>query len=350
MYNRHMDKKAFFRSGQFHGNRIHGIYAGIVCLIVLSILGSALYFLPCFWAVPKRGYFRVVPSQTGAATAQALQRQGFIQSPGLFRFFLSVTGYGKQIKAGEYALHSQMSMYALVRKLTCGTSDAYEVVIPEGYTVRQIARAVASHGRISEQAFLQAANNDSLLYPYMRTSRPVVFKAEGFLFPDTYALPYTANADEAVRIMLDNFNRKLTPARRQRLQAAHMTVTEWVTLASLVEREAKFQADRQPIAAAFRQRLRIGMKLQSDASISYAMGNHKSTYDITDTQYASPYNTYVFAGLPPGAIGNAGLPCLDAVLQAQPTANIYFVADTRGYNHFAATYAAHQKNVQEYLR
>ncbi|MDY3270566.1 MAG: endolytic transglycosylase MltG, partial [Megasphaera elsdenii] len=107
--------------------------------------------------------------------------------------------------------------------------------------------------------------------------------------------------------------------------------------------------DRPLIASVFENRLKIHMKLQSDASISYAMGTHKAAYSINETQYDSPYNTYRYEGLPPGPIGNPGMDCMEAILEAPPTKYLYFVADKDGHNYFAATYEEHMKNVQEHM-
>ena len=242
-----------------------------------------------------------------------------------------------------------MSVFTILQKLASGKSEADRLVVPEGYTVWNIAKAVAANGRISEADFLKAAASDAQLFPYMKGNRQVTFATEGFLFPDTYFIPYDATADDVVAMMLKNFDKHLTPAMKERIAKKNMSIYQFVTLASLIEKEAKFEPDRPLIASVFENRLRIGMKLQSDASIAYAMGNHKAEYSISETQYDSPYNTYVYEGLPPGPIGNPGLPSMEAILDAPTTNYLYFVADKDGHNYFAATYDEHMKNVQEHM-
>ena len=345
MYNKLMDMRIWFKEDK----KIYSIGLVVLGIITVICIAFAIYFMPWSWHKNK-GYFQVQDNQTAVQVAQQLYQQGYISHPRLFVFIVRITGNAHTLRAGEYFITSHMSFYAMIHKFTSGHSEAYRIVIPEGYTVRQIAKVIALKGRISEKDFLQAANQDSLLYPYMKSTRPVVFKAEGFLFPDTYDIPYHAKAKDIVQVMLKNFDRKVPSTWRSKAKKQHLTVSEWVALASLVEREARYGKDRKPIAETFRQRLKIHMKLQSDASISYAMGTHKLGYSLSELQYDSPYNTYKYEGLPPGAICNPGLPCLEAALSEKETPYVYFVADREGHNHFATTYEDHLRNIQEYLR
>ena len=146
--------------------------------------------------------------------------------------------------------------------------------------------------------------------------------------------------------MAGEMNKQLTPAIREQIAAKHMTIFEFITLASLVEREALFDEDRPIIAAVFLKRLQIGMPLQSCASIQYILGYPKSHLSIEDTQIPSPYNTYIHAGLPPGPIANPGMKSMEAVLNAPSTDYLFFVADKEGHHHFTKTYAEHLKVVE----
>ncbi|WP_444309593.1 endolytic transglycosylase MltG, partial [Megasphaera sp.] len=208
---------------------------------------------------------------------------------------------------------------------------------------------VAATGRISQADFLKPASSSDQLLPYKKGIRNVSFPTEGFLFPDTYFIPYDATADDVVAMMLKNFDAHLTDAMKAGIAKQNLSIYQFVTLASLIEKEAKYEKDRPLIASVFENRLKIHMKLQSDASISYAMGTHKAAYSINETQYDSPYNTYRYEGLPPGPIGNPGMDCMEAILEAPQTNYLYFVADKDGHNYFAATYKEHMKNVQEHM-
>ena len=148
-------------------------------------------------------------------------------------------------------------------------------------------------------------------------------------------------------MMADEMNRYLTPAVKKQIQAQHMSIHDFVTLASIVERESLFDADRPTIAGVFKKRLAHGIPLQSDATISYVLGYAKENVTIGDTQLQSPYNTYVSKGLPPGPIANPGKKSLDAVLHSENTDYLYFVADKEGHNHFSKTYEEHLAEVNK---
>ena len=159
---------------------------------------------------------------------------------------------------------------------------------------------------------------------------------------------HTQNVD-IVKMMLKNFDDHLTEEMKKGIDEENLSIYQFVTLASLIEKEAKYEKDRPLIASVFLNRLDKHMKLQSDASISYAMGTHKAAYSIAETRYDSPYNTYMYEGLPPGPIGNPGMDCMNAVLKAPHTSYLYFVADEDGHNYFATTYEEHMKNVEEHM-
>ncbi len=325
------------------------IGGAVFCVLVLAGIAVAGYTAPNMFLPSKSGYVHVRSDMTAGDVAEEMYNGGYIASPVWFRAAAQMTGQAEQLKEGEYSIDSTMSVQQILAKLTSGKSEAARLVIPEGYTVWQTAKRVAAMGQISEEDFLAAANDASLLYPYMKGNRDVTFAAEGFLFPDTYFVPNDATAEDVVRMMLKNFDNHLNADMKQQIAAKNMSIYQFVTLASLVEKEAKYEEDRPRIASVFLNRLAQHMKLQSDASISYAMGSHKAAYSIAETQYDSPYNTYMYEGLPPGPIANPGMACMNAILQAPQTPYLYFVADSDGHNYFAATYEEHMQNVQEHM-
>ena len=322
----------------------------IVGILAVAFLAcGCFYFLPPFWKVYKSSYIEVKADMTGAEIADELYAEELVSNPLLFRAVLALTGQAGELKRGEYTIHSTMSLHQIVAKLTSGDSEAYRLVVPEGYTVRQIAKAVAENTNISEEEFLVAANKAELLYPYMKGNRQVTFVTEGFLFPDTYYPHFDGTADDLVVMMLKNFDDRLDTVMRNRIGAGNFSVYQAVTLASVVEKEAKYDRDRPLIASVFLNRLKRHMKLQSDASVSYAMGSHKYEYNLDEIAYDSPYNTYLHEGLPPGPIGNPGMKSIYAVLDAPETSYLYFVADKEGHNYFAVTYEEHMDNVHKYM-
>ena len=310
--------------------RFWGIAAALG-LLIAGAAGAASYYLPNYFLSETEAYVHVREQMTATDIADQLYDDGLIINPGWFRLVARVTG--QQILA----------------KLKSGKSEAARLVVPEGYTVRQTAQALDKLGIVKEEDFLRAANDTSLLYPYMKGNRKVTFVTEGFLFPDTYLIGKDATAEDVVTMMLKNFDRHLTDGIRQQIGERNMSIYQFVTLASLIEKEAKYAEDRPLIASVFLNRLSRHMKLQSDASISYAMGTHKAAYSISETEYDSPYNTYRYEGLPPGPIANPGMDCMKAIIDAPNTSYLYFVADKDGHNYFATTYENHMKNVKEYM-
>lgn len=331
---------------KFRRNLIGG---AVFCVsaIILAMVGS--YWSANPFLSEKEGYVYVRSDMTAADVADELYRDGYITSETYFRVAATLSGQAGQLKEGEYIVSTAMSVHDILEKLTSGNFEAVRLVIPEGYTVRQIAQRVAAECTVSEEKFLEAAKDTSLLYPYMNGNRTVTFPTEGFLFPDTYFVPVNASAADIVAMMLKNFDDHLTDTMKKEIAANNQSIYQFVTLASLVEKEAKYDEDRPLISSVFLNRLDRHMKLQSDASISYAMGTHKAAYSIAETKYDSPYNTYLYEGLPPGPIANPGMACMDAILQAPKTSYFYFVADKDGHNYFAMTYEDHMKNVEEHM-
>ncbi len=360
-YNIHMmnikddisSKKRFCKTTilqQKTAHRVKLIGSAVFCVLFFMLAAAAAYVAPNIFLEEKSGYVHVRGDMTAAEVADELYENGYISHPVLFRLAATITGKGHQIQEGEYVLDTSMSLRDILEKLVCGKSEALRLVIPEGYTVWRIAQTVASlSGKVSEEEFLQAAKNEELLYPYMKSHHTVTFAAEGFLFPDTYFIPVNASAEDIIRMMVKNFDDHVTDEMKKEINGKNLSIYQFVILASLIEKEAKYAEDRPLIASVFLNRLNRRMKLQSDASISYAMGTHKAAYSIAETQYASPYNTYVYEGLPAGPIGNPGMECMEAILHAPETSYFYFVADQDGNNYFAVTYEDHLKNVEEHL-
>lgn len=327
------------------------ILAGtFVCALFFAAAAMVFgYYAPNPLLTQHSGYIHVKDAMTASEVADELYSKGFISSTLWFRVAAMVTGDANAIKQGEYVINTDMSVHDIMDKLISGQSEAARLVIPEGYTVRQIAKALAKEGIIQEKDFLAAAKDASVLYPYMKGNREVTFPVEGFLFPDTYFITKDMTAEDVVKMMLKNFDEHVTSSMKKGIADRNMSIYQFVTLASLIEKEAKYEQDRPVIASVFLNRLQTHMKLQSDASISYAMGSHKSSYSISETQYDSPYNTYLYEGLPAGPIGNPGMDCMNAILDAPQTSYLYFVADAKGHNYFATTYEEHMKNVQEHM-
>ena len=230
--------------------------------------------------------------------------------------------------------------------LVYGNTVVIRFVIPEGFSVRDIAARLEDEGLVKADDFIALAK-DYRPYPYVEAHEGVRYAAEGFLFPDTYEINGSFDANKIMEMMAENFDRRLTQEMRDRAREMNLSVYELVTLASLVEKEAYHEEDRPIIAQIFLKRLRVGMPLQADPTVQYLLDAPKEDLLYRDTEIDSPYNTYQNIGLPPGPIANPGTASLMAVLYPADTDYLYFVADRNGNNYYATNYADHLALVEQ---
>ncbi len=325
-------------------------YILILAIVGVLIIGGglgALYLIPNTFAQDDGTQVLVIEKgQTGSEIADMLFERGLIRSTQGFKLWLYLSGTNDKLQTGHYQIPNKVTVRELISLLQEGHVESIRVTIPEGYTVGDIAIVLEKNQIMKAKDFLAEAKT-YVPYPYMKGTKPATYPVEGFLFPSTYEIPVGATPREVIQMMADEMNRYLTPAVKKQIQAQHMSIHDFVTLASIVERESLFDADRPTIAGVFKKRLAHGIPLQSDATISYVLGYAKENVTIGDTQLQSPYNTYVSKGLPPGPIANPGKKSLDAVLHSENTDYLYFVADKEGHNHFSKTYEEHLAEVNK---
>lgn len=325
-------------------------YILILVIVGILIIGGglgALYFVPNTFAQDDGTQVVVIEKgQTGTEIADMLFERGLIRSTQGFKLWLYLSGTNDKLQTGHYQIPNKVTVHELISLLQEGHVESIRVTIPEGYTVGDIAIVLEKNQIMKAKDFLAEAKT-YVPYPYMKGTKPATYPVEGFLFPSTYEIPVGAAPRDVIQMMADEMNRYLTPAVKKQIQAQHMSIHDFVTLASIVERESLFDADRPTIAGVFKKRLAHGIPLQSDATISYVLGYAKENVTIGDTQLQSPYNTYVSKGLPPGPIANPGKKALDAVLHSENTDYLYFVADKEGHNHFSKSYEEHLAEVNK---
>ena len=280
--------------------------------------------------------FSIESGENIRSIADKLQKQNLIRSPVAFFLLARFGSVADKIQAGEFRLSRSADMYKIADSLTHGTVDV-QITIPEGYRNEEIALKLAQSLSIPENEFLKAAE-------------------EGFMFPDTYLIPKEASASQVSKIFLDNFNKKVTEKEISLIKQKNLTLDEVINIASIVEREAKFDEDRELVASVILNRLNIGMKLDIDATIQYALGYipaekswWKKEITLEDLEIDSPYNTYKNPGLPPTPIANPGLKAILAVLEAPKTDYLYYIADKTGKSHFAVSFEEHARNIAKYL-
>ena len=283
---------------------------------------------------------------TNADIATLLQNKKMINSPVFFRLQSKFARMERSLQAGEYEIVSGMSNWEIIDLFSKGQVRHKTLTIPEGYTIEQIAKKIEESGLGSAEEFKKAAK-DYAPYSYMETSNNnVIFKAEGFAYPSTYYLSPGSAEKEILAIMVKEFDTQLTEDIRQKAKDKNMSIRDLVNLASLVEKEAVFPEERPVIAGVFLKRLQIQMPLQSDTTIQYILGVQKKEISIADTKIDSPYNTYLYAELPPGPIASPSISTINAVLDPKQTNYLYFVADLEGHHHFTETYQDHLKEIE----
>jgi UPF0755 protein len=268
-----------------------------------------------------------------------LHEQKLIRNRIVFFLIIKRLGIEKKIQAGDFRLSPSMDALTIAQTLTHGTLDVWVTVI-EGLRKEEIARILAKNIDIPEIEFIKAAK-------------------EGYLFPDTYLFPKDADIETVIKIFYANFERKFTQdlvdKARQRLG---LTKDEVVILASLVEREAKYDDDRKKVASILVKRLKNDWPLQVDATVQYALGYQpkektwwKKNLTVADLKIDSPYNTYKNLGLPPTPICNPGLSSIKAVVEADPNIEYwYYLSDITGKMHYAKTLEEHNRNIEKYLK
>ncbi len=286
-----------------------------------------------------------------------MQREGLITDAQLFRWLVRYRGVDAQLEAGEYQLSPDMTLDEIVDTLQYGRLRDVTVTIPEGKRAEEVAELLEAQGLVEGEVFLALVQSGGFPYDFL-FGRPddAPSSLEGFLFPETYRFPVDYDAEQILDLMLATFGERFSPEMRQLAAEKGMTIYEVVTLASIVEREAVIPEERPIIASVYLNRLEQGMYLQSDPTVQYALGYQEDAgqwWKIPmsleeDVQIDSPYNTYLYPGLPSGPICNPGLASLQAVLEPADTAYLFFFSRFDGSHAFAETYEEHLRNQEQY--
>lgn len=326
---------------------------GLLLLVALVGTGAAGYVLYARVDAPFKGYDGdaqevAIPSGVGTrAIGRLLTEAGVLPDDPTYRATLWLTGDARRLKAGEYRFDRAMSPREVVGKIARGEVDLVNVTFREGLTIAEMATLFESQGLGSADAFHAAAADPALV----RDLDPHATDLEGYLFPETYAVSRHVDAAQLVRAMVDRFNKVLSAELRDAAAARQMTVRQLVTLASIVEKETGATDERPTVAAVYANRLKIGMGLQCDPTVIYALqraGKFDGNLRRDDLAFDSPYNTYRYPGLPPGPIAAPGRGALEAAAHPAAVDYLYFVSRNDGTHAFAKTLDEHNRNVQKF--
>jgi UPF0755 protein len=298
-------------------------------------------------AGPQGVFFEVEKGWSARRVVDRLQEQGLLRGGPALRLACRTFYAGERFKAGEYLfappLRAKDALFAIFE----GRIHLEPVTIPEGLTEQEIADLLRPGDAAGAAEFRRAALDTALIADL----DPRATDLEGYLYPNTYNLPRRAPDVDLVAAMVGEFHRIFDEGRRRRAAELGLSVREVVTLASLIEEETALPEERPLVSAVFHNRLKIGMKLDCDPTVAYALkraGRYTGRLLLRDLQFPSPYNTYLHAGLPPGPISSPGLSSLDAALHPAADPSLYFVAKGDGSHRFSRTLGEHLDAVKKF--
>ncbi|WP_039765374.1 endolytic transglycosylase MltG [Caldicellulosiruptor sp. F32] len=316
------------------------VYIFIIGIITMNVLLLAI-LLKLQKPKTKEVYVEIPQNTSVKNVAMILKEKGIIKNPYLFMLYVKINNY--KIAAGSYKLSSSMSYKELCEALQKGVvfKKTIRFTIPEGFTCVQIAKRLSSLGIVDEKKFLDEINNCDFDFRFKYSSKNVKYKLEGFLYPDTYEIYVGESERDIIKRMLNRFLEVYNSIKHKK--TTQLDDIQTVILASIVEKEAKKDFERPIIAGVFLNRLNQGIKLESCATVEYILPFHKEVLSYEDIKIRSPYNTYLYKGLPPSAVCNPGKESLLAALDPQKTDYLFFVAKKDGSHIFSRTYEEHLK-------
>ncbi len=318
------------------------IWTAVLVAVLLSGLWVWEQLQPMNPSDSHATYLTVHSGESAVSIGQTLQDKGLIHSAFVFRILSRTSGLSRSLERGVYRIRLDQSPRQIIAMMQQGDVAATKVSIPEGFTVQQIvARLAANHiGTMAEYRVLLRTPLPGMPLAAAGVRDPY----EGYLFPATYEFPHGTTARQALDLMWQTFTAHALPL----YHASHtaLSLVQWVTLASIIQREDKLPADAPEVSGVFTNRLKIGMPLQSDATVRYALAKNTSgPVDYQQLQVHSPFNTYVNKGLPPGPISDPGTVALNAALHPASVPYLYFISLPSGQILFATTYPGQLANI-----
>jgi UPF0755 protein len=325
----------------------------LALLLVLGVVavGAGAWWVYCRVREPFQGYttaeqFVDIPNGAGPlAIGQRLVDAGVVRDSWTFRAAVMIRGRARELQAGEYRFEKPLDALSVVDKIVRGDVHKRLLTFREGLTIAEMAGVFEQKGFGSGTEFIKAASNASTISHLDPAARDL----EGYLFPETYALPRGTPAIDVVAQMVAAFQKAFDDDLRAAAAVSGLTVRQAVTLASLVEKETGSPDERPLVAAVYRNRMRVRMGMQADPTVIYALqkaGQYDGNLSREDLKFDSPYNTYRYAGLPPGPIASPGRASLEAAVRPAPVDSLYFVSKNDGTHVFASSLAEHNQNVR----
>ena len=332
----------------------------IIAAITVSII--ILIFIATFVVIQIGPYNRnnrddiVIDIPTGSTLNQVtdiLKENNLIKNKTLFKLYVRISNNTSKLKSGKYLFNQTYSNNEIIQDLCEGKiyNDGIKITIPEGSTSFEIVDILVKNKLGDEDVYEELINNPNEFkdkFEFLNDEK--IVSLEGFLYPSTYYFNKDQSEKDILNHMLEIFNSKYSDKLKERQKELNKSLYEVINLAAIVEKEAVLDEDRPIIASVFYNRIKIGMPLQSDATIQYIFEERKKSITYEDLKIDSPYNTYKVNGLPPTPIANPGIKSIEAVLYPANTEYLYFVATIDGGNNYSKTYEEHIKNVEQYRK
>jgi peptidoglycan lytic transglycosylase G len=320
-----------------------------VFLIATAILTVIIHFYIALFVPPSKEKvwkeIEVTEGMSFKAISAELRKEGIIRYRGYFELIGRLQGISRKVRMGYYGLSTNMSLWEVLDSFRKGKIIEYEIVIPEGYNLYQIGWTLSGTPLLTDpQEFISLVKNKK----YVHSLGIDADTLEGYLFPDTYFLPKGIKLEDIPKKMVQRYSVVFTDSLRKRAKELGFTEHQIITLASIVEKEAKLESERKLIAAVYINRLKKGMKLQADPTTVYGTKAWITKVTSQDLKRRSPYNTYIHKGLPPGPIANPGEGAILASLYPEKVDYLFFVAQGDGSHFFSKDYGSHEKAIGRY--
>jgi UPF0755 protein len=320
----------------------------ILFFIAVIFIYAILLLNYSFSPVDKRNVNVMVNIPTGTSfreSGEILFRAGLIKNRFFFYSLAMIKGARRNIRAGEYEFNTSYSPWTIIDKLVRGEIKIYKVTICEDLSLREIAEILDKDKLINKEIFFELSRDKEFLESLNIKAESI----EGYLFPETYYLNRSMNTRRIMKKMVDTFWQKVTPVMIQKAGDIGLNTHQFITFASIIGKESGDNFDKPFIAAVFYNRLKKGMRLQSDPTAVYDMDSFDGKVYRSHLRRDSPYNTYIIKGLPPGPIANPGLTSLKATLNPAPVDYLYFVSKRDGTHYFSSSLIEHNKAVNRYI-
>lgn len=327
------------------------IYAAAINVILISFIIYQVFYSRYYSESDEEKTFAIEPGQGLNEIISGLKKNDIIQNSLLFKIAVKLSGKEGNIISKNYLFKNGMNNLELINLLTDKNLTQFtKVTIPEGYSVKQIGKLIEKKLSLSKEKFYKEAANDSLIN--MLKLKGKVKNLEGFLYPDTYEIPIGTTERKVVFILFNEFRKKVLANNDldSELEATDSTLLKSITLASIIQGETNIADEMPVVAGVYTNRLNIGMRLEADPTVQFIIPDGPRRLLYEDLKTNSPYNTYLYKGLPPGPINNPGLNAIKAALNPAEHKYIFFVATGEGGHRFTETYQQHLDAVKDYRK